>query len=449
MSTDLYSNFDGATGSVYRFQLRDESGIRNMASAAVEIEIFDHDGVQWGTLPGVIIGAKADGTVDLQMKGRESDWNGSPKDLYAVPKVYYATAPDGTPAVNLLLNPSFDAATGASPARLPDSWTLTGTRTATWDNHANEAVPPVIYAAGTFQSVVHATTSEPDYISQSPAVTLAVGDPLSVGCWHRMRQAIEAKNDNHGIFFRAGTEANTIIRFEVVESDWYFKTGTVYTTVAASAATMGLDARGTTGSNRYDEAFAFKGLWASTHAYARKIHVHGRSRIPKASNQIAGFGSFEQDTDANGVADAWLKLGTGGTFTIDRDPANVSHGRASQKVVLTDQSGVSLRHIARGRFKVGDTWRASVKAKTTGTLSSGSGTGGFNITLKTNDFDGAAVITASTNLGVTLATFTDHAASLAITTADRSELVIDIPLNGKSGTMYLDDVRLERTVAGP
>lgn len=434
--------WDGAQGPIFRFSVRDVAGVRDMATAAVELYVEDDDGNPLGMRPGVVISPKVNGEVNVMLKGSETDFAGLGDRLVLVPKFYYATSLAGLPATNLLANPSFDAATGTPPARLPDGWTLVGARTATWDNYANDPAPPAIF--GTFQLVKHATVSEPDYIQQVLSLSAAAGDVLSVGCWHRCHSgAGEAANDDHALKFHLGLNADTIQRLRVGSNDWYFTVGSVVADTTFSAATVAIDLRGTTMSNRLDEAFAFLGTWRTFFGERKRIQVKPRSRPVKSTNQIAKVGGFEKDSNADGFPDTWSNQAAGVTFSMEKIPANVAEGSSSLKAVLTDETNNLIRLVWRDKYLAGETWRARVKVKTSGALSGGSGTGGYSIALQTAPFDGVDQL-ASTTLGTSLGSFTDHEVTLALT-ADRSELWITINLNGQTGTLWLDDVRLDRT----
>lgn len=446
--SEIYAPFDGDNGPVYRFPVRDGDDLRDMATAACECYLFDRDGVSYGTRPGVIISPKSSGTVDVMLAGREADFGGSPVPLWAVLKMYYATAPNRTPATNVLLNASFDTATGTSPSRIADNWSQSSSG-GTFDNSDNDAAPSSIF--GTNQSVTNPTGN---FLFQDVAATPALGDRWSFGCWVRGSGISGVEDDFNSIAMSGigGVQEDIVVRLPVGEFDWrFFQDELLVAQASHTTMRMSLFALSThTGSWRFDEAFMFAGRWIVRHSSEPlELKVKRTTRIPKASNQIAGFGSFERDANSDGIPDGFTKIGTGGTFTLNKDPAHVSHESASLKVALTDQSGMMLKLPWPGKYRVGDTWRASVMEKTVGTLGAGAGTGGFSIALRTETFDAAPVISASTNLSATAASFTDHSASLAITTAERSKLVIEINLNGKTGTLYLDDVRLERTVAGP
>lgn len=446
---ELNPVLDGDQGPIIRFTLNDVSGARDMSTAAVEVYIEDNNRNLLGIRPGVIVSktdATLKGKVDVLLKGKETDWDGLGKDIVLVPKIYYAQAMDGvTPATNLLLNPSFDTDTNADG--IPDSWGLQGTKTATWSIGTDDPAPPVISVARLLTK--HATTSEPDYIQQALTPTVAAGDVFSVGCWHRSSGgAGEAQNDNHAIFFRLGSNSNSFVRFRVGENDWYFSIGSVTADQAYSSAVMGILAGGTTLSNRFDDAFAFMGRWAAFLGERKRLPVKPVGRPPKSTNILAGFGGFEQDTNADGLADAFSNQASGVVFSIEKNPANVYEGLASQKCILTNQSGKLIRIIARGKFRNLETWQLSVKQKTVGALTSGGGTGGFSLGLSSAPFDGMAQSATFGLLADTSGAFVTRSVSIGLT-ADRNELYCDINLNGYTGTMYLDDLQLVRTVAAP
>jgi hypothetical protein len=447
---DLAGIRDGEQGAVRRFTVKDTNGLpRDFSSAACEVYVEDDSHNLLAVRPGVIVGVKSAGQVDVFLRGAESDWDGLGKRLVYVPKLYYAAKLDKTPAVQLLTNPSFDAATGTSPARLPDSWTLVGARTATWDNHRNDAIPPAIYATGTIQTVLHAGVVDPDYLQQTGALAFVAGDYLSWGIWCRHSGgAGEAANDTHAMLGKMGANANTVTRFRIGDQDWYYVTGEVRATQNESAWTVAIDHRGTTLLNRIDEATAFSGRFQVFYGERKRVQVHERARAPKTANQIAGYGGFETDSNGDGIADAWGSLGTGGTFTLEKNLANVAEGLASQKIVLSDQSARSLRLIWRMKVKNGETWRFRLKEKTAAALSGGVGTGGFTIGLSTEACDGALQSATTALTADTAGAYADHSVSLAVT-ANRNALVLDINLNGKTGSLFLDDARLDRTVAAP
>lgn len=451
---ELQPFYDGDTGPIYPFRLKDSTGLVDLSAIAVEMYVYDESGTFIARRAGLPVSPKANGVLNLMLLGRECDWDGVGRNLIVKPKIYGAISPTGTWATNLLVNPSFDAATGTNPARLPDNWTLVGARTAVWDNYSNDPWPPAI--SGTFQLVNHASLADPDYIQQQPAVSMNPGDRLSVGCWHRIlgipgHAAGGVKNNNHGLFFRHGAQANTVAQFEIATRDWYFVTGSVVTPTVESGVTLGIDGRGTTSSNRYDEAFAFKGFWRTLPTDPYRVAVRPTRRVTKTGgNAIARVGSFEQDSDGDGIPDGWRLPSAGtNTYSLEADPANVAHEDRSLKVVLAGATGKTLEYVARGRYRAGETWRAKVKVKTLGALTGSPTNGQWAIQVHGDYFDGEPETLQSgtiTNFGTNLAVFTEYTSDITIATGglDLSALVIFLNFNGVTGTAWLDDVILTR-----
>jgi hypothetical protein len=436
---DLTPIWDGETGSVYRFQLRDGATIVDQAACAVEFYVYDEAGTFLSRRAGVPVSPKSGGYVDLSLLGREIDWMGE-KNLILKPKIYMAVSPTGSPASNLLLTPSFD--TDGDADGIADNWALQGAKTATWALTSDDTFPPVLF--GSAQRVKHAGLADPDFVQQAPAVTLAVGDRLSAGVWARHTGTAGAgKSNGHALFFKRNAGTSTFVQFEVTERDWYFVYGSLTVDVAQSSAVMGIDARGTTLDNRFDDAFFFKGDWRTIPVDPLRIRVRPRPRVSKNMNLIQGVGGFEEDSNGDGLADGISKVGSGSTLTIEKTPANVYSGRASQKAVLSNQSNHSLRVLKRGRFLSGEVWAASVRVLTSGALTGGGGSGGFGIKIGTQEFDGAAPQSATTNFGTSLAVFTQYIAQVTLN-ADRDALVADVLLNGQTGTIWIDDLQIYR-----
>jgi len=435
--------WDGDQGPIMRFPVRDGANLRDLATATVEVYIENaQDGTRIGMRPGYIVGTKASGAVDVMLKGAETDWGGLGAEIVLIPRFYYAQtmAAAGAPATNLLANASFD--TDGNADGVADSWSLQGAKTATWAVGTDDPAPPVIY--GAYQAVTHAALTDPDYIQQVLAPTLAPGDVLSVGCWHRSYGgAGEAASNGHALFFHLGATANSYAQLRVGDNDWYFTIGSVTADAAYVAATMGIDLRGTTLSNRLDEAFAFVGRWYVFHGERKTLPVRASVAVSKNSNQIAGVGGFEQDSVGAGFPDAWSNQAPGVTFSIEKAPANVSEGRAALKVVLTNQSANRIRLIWPGKYLAGETWRVAVASKTSGALTPGGGTGGYAVQLATERFDGPVQTSTLAALPTNAAAYADTTADLALT-ADRNRLIVDVYLNGETGTAWLDNVRLFR-----
>lgn len=441
--------WDGDDWPIYPFRFRDDINVTDMSLVAVEFYIYDRDGTFLARRPGTVVDPKSSGVVNLMLLSRDTDWDGYGRTLIIKPKVYMALSAAGGPAVNLLQNSSFDDATGSLPARIATGWTRVGVQTATWDNYRWDPWPPAIF--GNFQLVTHGSISplEPDYIQQEPSVIINPGDRLSVGCWHRVDGDIAnavggAKNDNQAIFYRCGSQTNSHVQLEASTADWYFAKGSVVTSSAESTICMGLDARGTSNSNRYDEAFAFIGAWHNPPVDAKRVVVKPRRRLSKQPgvNQIMGFGSFESDSNSDGLADGWGKYGGINNYYTEHDPGNVYHGESSQRVDLINSPVDFIRIVHRQRFKWGETWQASVKIKTDGPLTGVGGGSGFGIEIQTQYFDGLLpLVSDSREFDTDVATFTEYS-TLITMPEEKGELVITIFLAGYTGTVWLDDVQL-------
>jgi len=440
---DLVSMDDGISGPIYRFTCKDAGVVIDQSSCAVEAWVYDEAGTLLTRRVCLPVSPKSTGQVDLMLLGRESDWDGLGKTLVVKPKIWAAVAPGGTAATNLLLNPSFD--TDADVDGVADSWSLQGAKTATWAVVSDDPYPPVVF--GSAQRTFHAALGQADFIQQSPSVTLNVGDILSVGCWHRCTGTPgAAENDSHAIFFRRNGGTNGIARFRVTEKDWYFVRGALVVDSAQSSAVVGVDLRGTTLDNRLDDAFAFVGEWWSVPTEARRIRIKPRNRPSKNSNQIAEYGSFEQDSNADGLADGWSKANAGtATLAIEKLTTDVYVGAASQKLTLAALSGKRLEFIHRGKFKAGDVWRASVRVKTNGALTGSPSAGQWAIQLATDPFceDAAPVTGTAVDFGTNLATFTLYQASVTIG-AETNSLHLSIWINGVTGTAWIDDCQIYR-----
>jgi hypothetical protein len=438
---DLDPVYDGEPGPIRRFQLDDGGSPVDLNMAAVEIYVYDKEDNFIARRVGVPVSPKTDGYVDLMFLGREIDWDGAGKELVLRPKIYAAIDPNGDPATNVLLNSSFD--TDSNADGVPDNWSLQGVSAATWQVRTDDPYPSVIF--GGALRTFHGSLGQSDYIQQSANVTLAAGDPLSVGCWHRVTGTTQSEGDQHAIFFRRNLGANSYARFRATARDWYFVTGTLIVDVAQSSALCGVDARGTTLDNRYDDIYLFRGTWRQIPSEALRVEVRPRSRPAKTTNQVAGVGSFEYDSDADGFADGWSKANASGvSFAHEKDPTNVYVGSASQKITMSNHTGKKIELVKRGTFAAG-TWRVSVRMKTNGSLG-GSPTGGqWGIRLEADEFTDDVLIGlgAASDFGLSNASFLQYTNDL-ILSAESSALKVAIYLNGVTGDAWIDDVQLWR-----
>jgi len=437
---DLPGFHDGDTGPVYRFRAKDDGSAVDQSIVAVEMYVYDNAGTLLARRAALPVSPKSSGFLDLMLLGRECDWLGLGKDLVLKPKVYALVAPDGSAATNLLLNPSFDTDAGADG--VADSWAMQGAKVATWAILNDDPFPPVIF--GSTQRVKHAGLVDTDYILQTAAATIAAGDRYSFGVWHRSDGVGGTPADTHAIVAKLGASTPVVSRFRVGTNDWYFVTGSVYATQAETSWSLWVDGRGTTLDNRYDDAFLGKGDWRTIPVEPYRLPVAPRSVPAKTTNQVAGVGSFEQDSDGDGFADGWSKANAAGaTFAMEYNPANVHVGRASQKLTVAALSGKFVRHIRRARYVSGETWRATVRVKTNGALAGAPTTGQWALRVSTDNFQDVAPQQNGSiaDFGTNLGTFTLYQSDIVLA-ATVDALRIDVNLNGVTGAAWIDDVQL-------
>jgi hypothetical protein len=445
---DLKPIQDGDQGPIYRFTLKDGGVVSDRSSGAAAYHILDSTGTILATRPAHIIQAKANGQIDLLLKGLETDWEGQGKDLILLPLIYYAEAPGGGPATNLLVNPSFD--TGSTVA---DNWVQAGTLGGMiYEVRQDDPAPPVIFGKCQ-RSLSPAGGGSTAYIKQNPAVTVAKGDPFSFGVWHRAYAVAGSSIAGAEYYADAYTVFATDevkVAFASGDLDWHFVYGTRVSTLGGSSLGLNLvnlDARGY--EIRYDDAFLFRGNWRIFHADARRLPVKACTVIEKlpvpGPDLIPGAGGFEVDSDADGVADCWAKTTvSGATFSLDQDPANNSAGAKSQKVVLTATTGNMLRTAIRGNFLAGQRYRLIVTYKNAGAMAGSPAAGDFGPTLHTEEFDGPYEASGASNFNTgSQASFTPKVVSLTLAN-NHNVLVLDIKLDSVTGTVWLDSAELSR-----
>lgn len=435
----LRAMYDGSTYPVHSFPFSSESGPLDLSVCAVWFDIWK-DGSFLIRRPGSIANPSTAGVAELFIKGSETDWGGRGAHLVVRPTIMIPYTEGGVVAVNLSLNSGFDVDSNADG--IADNWTQIGTKTALWSVDDKDEKPAVIGQGGNYQSVRHATTSENDYIQQSAIVTVNPGDRLSVGVWHRIDGDGGATGINHAIFFRCGGQTNSWAQFQVGRRDWYFTSSSVVSPTSETGVTFGLDARGTTLTQRYDNFVAFIGDWRRQFTDPYRLRVHPRLRVPKTSNRLAGVGSFEKDSNLDGLPDGWMKVGTfTPTVSLDRTPGNFTDGESSLKVVGTGVIGgvQNLKHEVRAKFLQGETWRMSLQYKTQGAL------GGLVPAMQMQyvSFDSHASQTSTVPLGTNVPTFTAYTCDYSFAT-DCECLFLMLRFGGVSGTLWIDDVQLRK-----
>jgi len=442
---NLLACWDGDSYPVYRFRLLDAGVVRDLTACAVWFDVWKA-GTFLVRRPGTLVAPKTGGLVDCFLKGAETDWEGLGADLTVYPVLMAPWTSAGALGTNLLLNPSFDTATGTNPNRVANNWSVIGAQTSEiFDNHQIDPWPPVVAQGGTVQSVGTGATPA-TALEQQVAQGTAVGDWVGTGVWVRGDSWDSAASDDSALRLRSSGGADDVLaRFpgSAVANlgvEWTFVTVERRMLAAHTTLTTRLEYKGQLNAGfRFDDAVMFLGRWRKLYCEPFRLEVQGRMRIPRTSNRLAGIGSFERDSNADGLPDGWMK---GATFspTVSReaDPANVAAGSFSLKAVCSGGSPGQLMTQSRGRFLSGETWRASVKAKTSGTLT---GTAPA-LMLQNRPFEGVRV-SATAAVGQTLASFTTFTVDLALT-ADNDELQVRLIMDGTTGTLWWDDVQLSK-----
>ena len=127
---------------------------------------------------------------------------------------------------------------------------------------------------------------------------------------------------------------------------------------------------------------------------------------------------------------------------MESDPANVYEREKSQKLALSSSTaGSYLTHTRRGAFQAGEQYEFSVRAKTSGPMSTAA-----SVELLTQPFvtGGAYQVATPTAVGPDLSSFTKVATTLTLT-EDTEALECRIGLGGiTSGTLWVDDAQLTR-----
>lgn len=323
----------------------------------------------------------------------------------------------------------------------------------------DDPAPPSIF--GNRQRLYHASAAanQVSFLIQTPNVTLSPGDRFSYGIWRRAKRDAGANILVGGGFYlrvNDGVDASQIT-FPDLDVDWTFERQTLIASVAHTKFSYILACYDAIGfENRFDEAFAFRGEWLNIPIEPRQVSVRPRRRPSKQPNAnfellIKGWGGFEEDSNGDGVCDGWAKIGTGGTFSLDRDPANLNlgiepSGRGAQKIVLSGQSGLYLTCILRGKFISGEEYRLQMYYKNAGALTGSPAAGDFGLQLSTEDFDGLYETTSTSGANFPVTSATSYITRFRELTLaqDHDSLVVRIFLNGVTGTIWLDDAYLWR-----
>lgn len=440
---------DGDQGPVAVMELHDENGaVLDSSMVAVELRLTQSDGTLLRTIPGVAQSPRSAGLIRFYLGGRETDWLGLGHTILAHPKIYIALAPDRTIATQLLLTPSFDVDTNADG--IADNWTRSGSGPAHVLTVTDDDVaPPTIYAGGKRQSSLHTAGGDTDFLTQSASVTLAAGDYISAGVWHRatLLAGLNGGANYYLMIPALGGIADQKTNFTDGDVNWNFIRVQGRVMSAASSASIKLATYSAINYRVcFDDAFLFKGQWSVETPDYFEIPVRPRPRKVKTQTHemTDGVGSFEVDSDGDGLADGWANFASGATFTLDGAEFNTGFGsEKSQKITLVGAAGKFLRLIVRDKFLTSETWEFRVYYKTNGALTGSPGAGTFAPAISTQNFDGANEAAAGTNFNTNQASWASSTATITLS-ADHGSLVCDVNLGNVTGSMWIDDVQLKR-----
>ena len=436
--------WDGDTYPILQFQLADGPNIRDTTNTAAWFDVWK-GGSYLTRRPGKLTDPKSSGTVECFFRGSETDWAGQGAALTVYPIVLVPHAGNGLLADTVLSNASFDAFGGTSPTQLAQFWQIVGSQTvAVYEVRSNGPKPAAIF--GNFQSIYRSAIGGTDQYRQLVTGQHAkAGDYVTFGVWIRAEATVQLTNAPRMVLaFADNASDNTVMNLPLGTYDWTF----LYIEHQLQHDQTSLDFRvqtaGSTGTWQLDEACGFIGRYRTVRAEPIRVNVKSRLRSVRTSNQIAGYGSFERDSDGDGLPDGWMKGGAAFTpvLSLDQDPANVAiTGRTSLKLVGSGMIGSAqqLKTEIRGAFKSGDVWRGSIQAKTLGSLSGTLPT----IRVATGPFDSVASSGTATSIGQTLNSFTTYTTDCTLA-SDCNQIRYEINLSGFTGTLWLDDAQLKK-----
>ncbi len=443
-------SWDGETWPALRLKLKDGSSAKDTTNLAIEMYFNDAGtGAFVARRPGVMVSPKADGIVDVFFRGLETDFDGAGSELICHPKLYVPLTPGLTQATNLLLNPGFDTFTGTNPNRLPTSWTLVGSQTnEVFDGYANDTKPPTIFSNFWLVNVGTGTTS----LKQTVTQAIVPGDYVTFGCWVRGTGMDSAASNSAavGVVPDGGTDA-IYSQFPTAAGktdtgfDWRFFAAESRMTASHSTVDAQLFYSGQPSAGfRFDESNLFIGRYGVKWLEPFRIKVRPRMRVVKTGgNLISGIGSFERDSDLDGLPDGWMHglPWSGVTPSMEKNPANVHGGDLSLKLVMaSSNSSAMILTEKRGHFKKNEIWAFSVWAKTAGAMSSQGSIAWLSDELE----DGQRTAPAATLTGTNLPTWT-KLTSQGTLNDDTSKIQCRISVASiTSGTLYLDDAELTR-----
>jgi len=445
MSAQIVQMWDGDTYPVIRVEMKDSGAARDLTNCATWIDVWK-DGAFLVRRPGRILTPKTAGLAEYFLGGRETDWAGVGGRLSLYPVLMVPYTAGGDIALNLLTNGGLDTFTGAAPSKLPTSWTLVGAQsTETFDGYCNDSKPPCLFEGGNFWLAQPGTTAV-THLEQSVTQNTVPGDYVTFGCWVRgtSQVAVTPGDDTAIEVFSSGGADDVKTRFNATEFDWKFLTADQLTTVAHTSVGARLRYKGfNPGSLRFDESCLFVGRYKRLSMRSIPVVISPTAQPAKTTNQIAGIGAFDRDSDSDGFPDGWMHTAafSGVTPSIEQNPVNVYVSGKSLKLVLAASStGARIFTIRRGRFLNGETWRFTLRAQCTGLSASAS------ISIAATPFTNGASVRqfgASTSIGTTITFSTLYIADLTLT-SDYDSLECRILIGDITGTLWLDDAQFYR-----
>lgn len=504
--------WDGDTPT-YRFPFVAGGLPKDTSTFAIEFYLYDEGtGALIGVRPGIAVSPRSGGKYDLVMEAPDTDEDGAGRVLIVKPVAYVPIQEDGTPATNVLANLSFETDTNADG--IPDEWSIGGNGSVASALLTTAPAPNAIWGKCVKLSQI-SNGSTPRFFCDDTTVGPGPGTLVSAGMWVRTYRITGPAGLDHSLCLSIGGSGTPVdfafTPLAIGTSKWRFvtvsnrvmhtQTGQMELQIRMSYALFGWS-----GYLELDDPFLFHGQWARFPLEARRVDVRGRPTIVKTvGNLIAGYGSFEQDSDGDGLADGLINLASNCTFSLDREPDNVADGLSSQRIVMAQSTAKKIRIGLRGRFGNGETWHAGLKVRTsrvetacttngttavvkagafypydvgrqiTGTgvtptttilayvsrdqvtasqaIAAGTpdltignlvGTGnGFGMQIDTEELDGtgAAQLGANVSFGTALTAFTETIASLTLA-QDVGILYVTINLNNVTGTAWLDGLRI-------
>ena len=448
--------WDGDT-PVLRFPLKDGTTLKDNSLCAVEFHIMDKKGTTLvARRPGIAVSPRAGGMVDLMLQGDETDWAGLGTTLIVKPIIHVPIDPTGAPhTAQLLSDGSFENLV-VPPSSGYNVWFHGGSTSNCFytrygpENGLVDTAPPSIY--GHYIQVTAGTNATNEYLAQSILGTTVVGHVYSGGVWARGENCQGAPDNTWCAAIYMGAYATlegSYTNFDSGTFNWTFYRVSHRVTIGGADGvqfqlrTMYPALGGGSGAMKrllVDDAYFFRGTWATYTPEPMRVVVKPRRRTTKWVNQIAAIGSFEVDSNGDGVPDGWYSTNA---RIMSLDSKYFYTGSKSLKIAPTGVGALYFRTAIRGAFKAGELWEVSFRLKNLAPISRGSV---FTLSLFTNTFDSSlGKQTYSTSLPPGPVNWSRYSASLLLT-ADRAVLYFELRAIGTVGTFWIDDAQFTRVM---